>query len=335
MQIFCSPFMPLAGILLASVVLPTAWADGTQYLLISQPKLQKIVYMKFTTSQKADTSFRQASQDLIVDNLNNPMGLAVFSKTNELFVADPGQMRILKYQIVFDHANGKLVAAGMDTAAQDVEAKWVAVDGIGNLYFTDDKNNLIQMIDSESVRTGFPQRVVTLYDASGAKNSVGVSAPAGIATDNFHVFWANKNLGTQVGSVIQGMANHEPQLRRLADNTLKSFGVCLTATNIFFTDESFNVYGMKQSGTQPITVTDKLKAPRGCAWDGDGTIFVADSTGDGIYSFPGNMMDITPTRIRKLGSVPDPWGLAILSSVSTRVMFSSLSSICISLHLFL
>lgn len=329
--------MSLVSTLLALASLPITLADEpNQYLLISQPKLQKVVYMKFSVAQKGAANFLKdenpAPIDLIVDGLSNPMGLAVDPKTDRLFVADPALNRILKYQLVF--GDGKLVATDMDTAAQDVEAKWVAVDGVGNLFFTNEKENLIQKIDSESVRTGFPQRIVTLYDASGARNTLGVSSPAGITADNFHVRWANKGSGTQVGSIVQGMENPDPHLKRLSHSNLKSYGVCLSQNNLYYTDEKHHVYGMLASGGTPTIVTDKLKSPRGCVWDGDGTIFVADSTGDGIYSFSG--ASLLPTRISKVGSVTDPWGLAVISAtLDARIMFSSLAAVCISLHMFL
>ena len=35
-----------------------------------------------------------------------------------------------------------------------------------------------------------------------------------------------------------------------------------------------------------VTLADSFQAPRGLAWDGDGTIFVADQAGSMVYSFP-------------------------------------------------
>lgn len=330
--------MSIASALLAFALLPTVWAqEPIQYLFISQPKLQKIAYMKLSPEQKSNVKFRQAPIDFIVDDVIKPMGLAVDKKTNKLFVADPGQKRILKIQILF--SEGRILAGEVGTAAQDVEAKWVAVDGVGNLVFSNDEANLIQTIDAESIRADESQRVTTLYNG-GSKNSVGVSSPAGIAVDNFHVLWANKGLGTSVGSLVSGMRDFEPQLRHMAFNTLSAYGVCLGATNLYFTDKDFYVYGLKTNGGPVTVITDKMKSPRGCVWDGDGSVFVADNTGDGIYSFPGNMVDLHATWIHKIGSVADPYGLAVINdptsgTIDARIMFSSIASICILLHVLL
>ena len=38
--------------------------------------------------------------------------------------------------------------------------------------------------------------------------------------------------------------------------------------------------GPAEVGGAIATISEKMKGPRGCAWDGDGTVYVADETGN-------------------------------------------------------
>ena len=70
-----------------------------------------------------------------------------------------------------------------------------------------------------------------------------------------------------------------PQLDAIAKNSNKVYGVCLSQNNVFYTNTQTFLYGVKKSGGAIATISDKLLGPRGCAWDGDGTIYVADMEG--------------------------------------------------------
>jgi len=56
-----------------------------------------------------------------------------------------------------------------------------------------------------------------------------------------------------------------------------------------------------------------LMSPRGLAWDGDQTLFVADEAGDTVYSFPvGRMTGDAP--LAKSAQLRGAFGVAIFSS---------------------
>merc|ERR1719160_1793742 len=79
----------------------------------------------------------------------------------------------------------------------------------------------------------------------------GVSNPGGIATDNFHVYWGNKALGTLEGSVVKGFElptnakEPDPEsVRVLAKNVDKVYGVCFANGNLFFSEPKKALYAI-------------------------------------------------------------------------------------------
>ena len=57
------------------------------------------------------------------------------------------------------------------------------------------------------------------------------------------------------------------------------YGICIAGNNVYYTDKRTNLYGVKKHGGGIATISESMKGPRGCAWDGDGTIYVADMEG--------------------------------------------------------
>merc|ERR1719181_613115 len=218
------------------------------------------------------------------------------------------------YNLAF--TNGMLMTDGDQmVAANNVEARWVAVDGIGNVFLTDEGVNVIQRVDGEALRAGQGKPTV-IYDGA----TVGeVNRPGGVATDNFHVFWSNKAIGTQVGSVVRGLEEPDStanaaSVTQIAKNDNKVYGVCLSQNNVFYTSSQSFMYGVKKSGGQIATVSDKLLGPRGCAWDGDGTVYVADKTANAVYSFAGNMHILRPAQLTKVADYDAAFGLAVVQA---------------------
>eukprot|EP00397_Hematodinium_sp_SG-2012_P042070 GEMP01046470.1.p1 GENE.GEMP01046470.1~~GEMP01046470.1.p1 ORF type:complete len:246 (-),score=59.39 GEMP01046470.1:603-1340(-) len=224
---------------------------------------------------------------------------------------------IYSYKLVFH--NGALLQDGTRTvAAQNVEARWVAVDGMGNLFYTDEIKNTINQVPAEKLFLGETTSKV-LYSG---KEMSSVSGPGGVATDNFFVFWTNKVDGSTVGSLIRaeehppegGTALSQGGAKAVAQNEAKVYAVCLSQTNAFFTSESSKVYGVKKVGGPVTLINDQFVKPRGCAWDGGGTIFVADRQQNAVYSFAGNMRFLAGAHRSKVVDCEDAFGLAVVSS---------------------
>jgi len=257
---------------------------------------------------------REGTKPLIDSGLKSPQGIAIDQKRQKLYVTDPDSRKIFSYSLVFN--NGVLLTDGKQTvAAQNVEARWVAVDGVGSLFFTDERDNLIQKVSADKILRGDPTPTV-LYSGISVSQ---VSAPGGIAVDNFHAFWTNKAVGTLVGSVVKGFetppeTNVAASVKAIAKNAVKVYGVCLSMNNVFYTDSETYVYAVKKTGGAIAEVTSKLLQPRGCTWDGDGTVYIADKAGNAVYSFPGNMHTLTPMKLTKTVDFEDAFGVAVISS---------------------
>jgi len=62
--------------------------------------------------------------------------------------------------------------------------------------------------------------------------------------------------------------------------------------------------------------TSSLMEPRGCAFDGDGTVYVADKGGNAVYSLPANANAYSlDTPLSKVASVQGAFGVAVYTQV--------------------
>jgi sugar lactone lactonase YvrE len=298
----------------AMLFLFAAAVEPPKYLIVSAPHYSKVEYFRIPGDK--------TPIPLIDAGLKHPQGIAVDGKLARLFVADPDQRKVFYYQLAF--TNGLLMVEGdPKVAVQNVEARWVTVDGVGNVFVTDELTNVVMKVSGEDLARGISTPHV-IYD--GALHAE-VNRPGGIATDNFHVFWSNKAVGTQVGSVIRGSeqgAQPGTALSAIAKNANKVYGVCLSQNNVFYTNEFTFIYGVKKSGGAIATVSDKLLGPRGCTWDGDGTIYLADKTAKAIYEFPSNMHVLAPAQLVKVVDYDDAFGVAVIQASAHGAFFALL-----------
>lgn len=307
-----------AVLLIAYTLFPGAWADEFEllgFLLISSPRNQKIQYVKLPT----DGNFKGLTPvDLITKGLHHPLGIAIDHKRKRLFVADPDAKKIVAYQLA---QNGdSLTCDGRQTIiTHNVHSRWVSVDGLGNVFFSDEPKSRILKITMSKILRGAMDPDI-MYDGSTLTQ---VDKPGGVAVDNFHVFWTNKHFGTKAGTVVKGSEVIDTSVGKtiqdsvsiLAANAPQSYGVCLALNNVFFTNDE-KVYAVKKTGGRVFEVDSSLKMPRGCVWDGDGTVFVADRGNNAVYSFPGNMHRLIAADMTKAFDAEDAFALAYLSPAS-------------------
>jgi len=255
---------------------------------------------------------------LVASGLGDPMGLDVDQAQGVLFVADPLSRKIWKFAL---SASGNTLSAGPAAIAADhTEARWVACDGLGNIFFSDEPSNQILKISAGNLKKGITSPEVVYDGASVAE----VSAPGGVAVDNFFVYWVNKNEGLTKGSLVKAAERPEngasatSVAQALSTNTARSYGLCMAMGNVFYTQPEGIVFGVKKDGGDVAQVVTTLQYPRGCAWDGDGTMYVADRGANAIYSFAGNMAILGASEITKAVDFEDAFGVAVYSSSAPR-----------------
>lgn len=320
-------------------------AAEKRYVIVSSPAQSEILYWQapafekdeeaaavaeVTDSRGGPTTDPSLAPQQLISGLQAPVGLAMDMPRQGLYVADPGALKIYRYDVRAT-ATGLEVGAAVEIVS-NFQSRWVAVDAIGNLFFSDEQNNIIYKVTAEQL-VHPPESFMTSTSSSvGAyKNEIAtpvrlydgatvaaVSSPGGLAVDNFRVFWANKGFGTQVGSVVQGYeapsAANPTAVTPLALNAIKVYGVCLSSSNVYFSaDDKKFLYGVKKMGGAIATISEKMKGPRGCAWDGDGTVYVADEVSNQVWSFPANMQSLSPQRLDKAFTVQGPSGIAVFS----------------------
>lgn len=260
--------------------------------------------------------------------LKSPQGIALWHGHNSrrLYVSDCEAKNIYRYELTVVPAtsdSSPLIHAGPQIAVlRNVPggARWLTTDGLGNLFFSVEEKNEIQMISSEQLN-GAPgtATVKILYTQAGSST---VSGPGGLVADNFYLYWANKADGQAAGTVVK--AYERPKMsplfmakfpKVLAQNLDRAYGVCMVKDTIYFTHETSTLFAVKKGGGAIAEVSGEFQEPRGCSWDGDGGLYVADRKANAIYRLPANFQDLRVVKhITKVVDVTAPCQVLILTA---------------------
>lgn len=312
-------FLLTAALVLGSAATAPSNEPIKGFLLISAPRNSRIAWIQIP--QSGDFTGLQP-KTLIDSGLQHPQGIAVDHKRRRLFVSDPDVRKIFGYRLTV--RGGVIATEGPQfTVAENVESRWVSVDGVGDVFFTYEPRSLIMKVSSAQVAASGKERTKPSIVYNG-NSLTEVSKPGGIAADDFNLFWTNKQFGMRVGSVIKApevpASASEGSLAILGRNSVKSYGVCLAYRDVFYTDDHHSIFGVSKSGGGAREISRKLNRPRGCVWDGDGTVFVADRGDSAVYSFAANMRSLRHAEVRKEFVFEDAFGLAVLhhSAASPR-----------------
>jgi sugar lactone lactonase YvrE len=236
-------------------------------------------------------------------------------KRQRLYVADPDVKKIYMYQL--STRDGELHVAGRrKTVCREAESRWVAVDNVGNVFFSDEPRSRILKLSADRAMRGERSPEIIVDGAVFAE----VNDPGGVAVDTFNVYWTNKRAGARVGSIVKGPETLvagavQKSVSVLARKAIKSYGLCLAFDNVYFTDSEKSLFAVKKNGGPITEISSQLQNPRGCAWDGDGTVYVADRGGNAVYAFAGNMQHLKHAQLNKAFDYEDAFGLAVAMEV--------------------
>jgi len=257
-----------------------------------------------------------------------PMGIAVDQQRRKLYVADPGAGKIIAFDLRYSRDDQYLGVAGPATVATGTTSRWVTVDGEGSIYFSDEAANRLLTISKAQADTGnhTPQ---VLYDGASLAS---ISSPGGVAVDKFWIYFVNKQSGSSAGSVVKAPKAAPPAewaaqnidelnklVQPLATNSEKSYGVCMATQNLFYTQPDTQIFGVLASGNSAghaTQIAGGLVNPRGCAFDGDGTVYVADRGANAVYSFGGNQQKMKYALLQKTVDFQDVFDVAVFAGAS-------------------
>jgi hypothetical protein len=170
-------------------------------------------------------------------------------------------------------------------------------------------------------------RILSMYEGSANPQ---VSSPSGVVADGPRLFWANGANGTKAGTLVQGQATPwaPPSLAakglagdfptaKVADSADRAYGIAKTNTLLFFTGKSSStgrdaVFGVDQYGGPVFNLAPGLSKPRGLAWDGDNTVYVADEGKNFVWSMPAGRL-VASAPVSKAVEFSGAYGVALIS----------------------
>jgi len=277
--------------------------------------------------------------------LQQPRALAVHEGESEteatLYVADTKAECIYAYTLRKADVGGWLTATSQRRVLADVVAGGLAVDGVGNLFYTIAESGQVNMLSSDylhqvtsAVAAGDEPpkpRTVPLYGAS-SKGSSGASVvePMGIASDNFFVYWANHGGDEATGVLVKApdavgeeAAEFATSLQPLAANTDLyqdvASHVCLARDTLFFTGDTPSLFAVKATGGTIAEIAQNFSQPAGCVYDRMSTLYVADSGRDTVYSLAANFAGLRAVRyLTTAVHVPGADSLALFGAATPR-----------------
>jgi hypothetical protein len=352
----------LRWLLLAIYVLKVGAIEGqdSRFMIVSSPTESNVLYKilpSFETRSKLDADYQVTGMSVLINGaqkcmgtsctensdqgLKSPQGIALWhgGTSRVLYVSDCEAKNIYKYELTVVPANedqSALIHSGPQKAVlRNVPggARWLTTDGLGNLFFSVEEKNEIQMIPVEDLnKPPGSAAAKILYTAAGSST---VSGPGGIVADNFYLYWTNKANGQAAGTVIE--AYERPKTsplfmlkypKVLAMNLDRAYGICMVKDTLYFTHQDTTLFAVKKGGGAIAEVSGEFQEPRGCSWDGDGGLYVADRKANAIYRLPANFKDLRVVKhITKVADVTAPCQVLILTAPAHSIQPLSADSI--------
>jgi DNA-binding beta-propeller fold protein YncE len=190
------------------------------------------------------------------------------------------------------YAAGNAVAALVSSGLSNPYG--VAVDGAGNVYFSDTGNNAVKKWNAATLQ------VTTLV-------STGLNSPEGVAVDGA----GNIYIADWGSSTIKEWNAAAQQLSTLVSGLNHPIGVAVDAAgNVYIADTGNNAIEEWHTATQQLTtlVSGGLSNPTGVAVDGAGNVYIADLSNNAIKEWNAASQQVTTLVSSGLNG---PYGVAV------------------------
>ena len=218
---------------------------------------------------------------------NAPLGIAVDPTTGNLYIADFGDNRVLRYPAPFDNPgvtqpdavygqpNFTTFAAGAPSAVSMSQPRAVAVDTAGNLWVADAGNNRVLRFSAAVLNNPAPVAADTvigqanfsgnLANQGGTTSATGLNVPTGLAVDGQNNLYVSD-------------FNNMRVLRYTAPVGANGSGQAASAV---WGEPDFGTHGVPQQAT-----ASSMQGPEGLAVDAGGNLYVAVPRDNRVLVFP-------------------------------------------------
>lgn len=329
-----------AATLLTWFFFPMAAFADKQYLLILSPATRKVYYSetpsfhdwslprdkrpeeeaKILIDGEADKCQGSDCDDTSNQGLNQPQGLALHQAdgTSTLYVSDCQEDAIYAYNLKLAWDGSSVEAEGQRQIRRGIEGgvSWLAMDGVGNLFYTTRETAQIRMIAASVLADD------KLDPEGGSADPVLHTATvplAGLVADNYYLYMANLDSSDLTGTIARvaedSASGKVAQVKSVTATGYGAFGVCVARDNVFFAAEERRLFAADARGGSPVEVSHGFHKPRGCAYDEEGSLYVADRGLNAIYALPANF--VIPRAVRtksKVTTVTEPTQIVVLSA---------------------
>ena len=233
----------------------------------------------------------------VAAQLDDPEGVAVDGAGN-LYIADRDNHRIRKVDaagvITTVAGSGRFGSAGGDGGAAVAARLWepsgVAVDGAGNLYIADRRNDRIRKVDAAGVITTVAGDGTEGFGGDGGPATAAqLDGPRGVALDGAGNLYIADTGNHRIRKVDAAGAISTVAGRELGDGgaatgaRLRSpAGVAVDGAGNLYIADPGNGRIRKVDAAGVISTVAQLRDPEGVAVDGAGNLYIADTDSDRI-----------------------------------------------------
>ena len=268
------------------------------------------VWVVPTSTKARPTSF------VLIAGLQTPTGLCFDKNHDFLYVCDPGQGRLLQFEI--DRGSGKRFVLKSDQVATIVQGAGPTgcdVDRYGNLVYVDLAQNVVGRVEYTDLWSGFVDMSTPIYRPSNIGGSV--SQPMGVSLSRSKVLYFINSQSPEDTGLLNSAAiepSDPPEINILLRNEQKPWGLGLSEKLAYYTTDEGTVWAYSYEGEQKnlyLKSGEFFESPRGVCYGG-GDVYIADFSLGEVFTFPDNRKEeVTPQPFVRVSGA---YGLACINN---------------------